>query len=105
MKMLSRLRNNHADCQSDGATGLVARGPDIRKVSLFLRYRAEIVFESSVVTYDRHERFSGESKYPLKRCCIFAVDGITSFSVRPAENHLQFPIFISWPALPVCCTP
>ena len=36
-----------------------------------------------LVTYDRSERFAGESKYPLKKMLSFAVDGITSFSVKP----------------------
>ena len=33
--------------------------------------------------YDRKERTAGESKYPLRRMVSFALDGITSFSVRP----------------------
>ena len=35
--------------------------------------------------YDRHERFAGESKYPLRKMLGFAIDGITSFSVRPLQ--------------------
>lgn len=37
----------------------------------------------STVSYDRHERKAGESKYPLRKMLSFALDGITSFSVRP----------------------
>ena len=42
-----------------------------------------IGYKSSVVTYERHERFAGESKYPLKKMLAFATDGITSFSIKP----------------------
>ena len=35
------------------------------------------------MTYERHERFAGESKYPLKKMLAFATDGITSFSIKP----------------------
>ncbi len=35
------------------------------------------------VLYDRNPRFSGETKYPLKKMVSFALDAITSFSVVP----------------------
>jgi glycosyltransferase involved in cell wall biosynthesis len=40
-------------------------------------------FKSTNVYYERHERFAGESKYPLKKMLAFAWDGITSLSVTP----------------------
>ena len=40
-------------------------------------------FSSKKVYYDRAERFAGESKYPLKKMLGFAMEGITSFSVKP----------------------
>ena len=42
-----------------------------------------IGFPTAVVTYERSERFAGESKYPLKKMLSFAWDGITSFSTKP----------------------
>ena len=45
--------------------------------------------------YDRHERFAGESKYPLKKMIAFALDGITSFSVKPLKLISNFGILIS----------
>ncbi|MDE6338841.1 MAG: glycosyltransferase family 2 protein [Muribaculaceae bacterium] len=39
----------------------------------------------SVVTYARRPRTAGETKYPLKKMLNFAIDGITSFSVRPVR--------------------
>jgi glycosyltransferase involved in cell wall biosynthesis len=54
--------------------------------NLFLRGMVPTLgFPSACVYYDRHERFAGESKYPLKRMLSFAIDGITSFSVRPLQ--------------------
>ena len=38
---------------------------------------------SASVYYDRKERFAGESKYPFTKMLNFALDGITSFSVKP----------------------
>ena len=43
----------------------------------------QIGYKWTSVTYERAERFAGESKYPLKKMIAFAADGITSFSVKP----------------------
>lgn len=52
--------------------------------NLFLRgIVASIGYPSTSVYYDRSERFAGESKYPLKKMLAFALEGITSFSVKP----------------------
>ena len=48
--------------------------------NLFLR---GIGYPSAAVYYDRKERFAGESKYPFTKMLNFALDGITSFSVKP----------------------
>lgn len=40
-------------------------------------------YKTTNVYYNRAERFAGESKYPLSKMLNFAVDGITSFSVKP----------------------
>jgi len=63
---------------------------------LFLRGIVPLIgFKSTIVTYERHERFAGESKYPLKKMLAFAFDGITSFSVKPIRfiTSLGFLIF------------
>lgn len=55
-----------------------------KEVNLFLRGIVPMIgYETDVVYYERHERFAGESKYPLKKMISFAVDGITSCSVKP----------------------
>ncbi len=52
--------------------------------NLFLRgIIPQIGLDTAVVTYERHERVAGESKYPLKKMLSFSIDGITSFSARP----------------------
>ena len=51
-------------------------------------YREEIVY------YERAERFAGESKYPLKKMLSFAMEGITSLSIRPIRLITGLGIFI-----------
>ena len=51
-------------------------------------------FKSDVVTYERGERFAGESKYPLKKMIAFALDGITSFSIKPIRMILTLGVII-----------
>ena len=54
------------------------------EVNLFLRGIVPLIgYPSSIVYYDRSERFAGESKYPLKRMIGLALDAVTSFSVVP----------------------
>ena len=55
-----------------------------KEVNLFLRGIVPMIgYETDVVYYERHERFAGESKNPVKKMISFAVDGITSCSVKP----------------------
>ena len=62
--------------------------------NLFLRgIVASMGYPSAVVYYDRKERFAGESKYPLKKMISFALDGITSFSVRPLRYITYLGLF------------
>ena len=55
-----------------------------KEVNLFLRGLVPMVgFKYSCVEYSRKERLAGKSKYPLKKMLSFAIDGITSLSVKP----------------------
>ena len=68
-----------------------------KEVNLFLRGIVPLVgFKSDTVYYERAERFAGESKYPLKKMLAFAMDGITSFSIKPIRliTTLGFFIFV-----------
>lgn len=75
--------DNHADYRLMSRRALDALS-QYREVNLFLRGVVPLIgYPSAIVTYERHERFAGESKYPLKKMLSFAFDGITSFSVKP----------------------
>ena len=74
---------NHADYRLMSNRALNALA-EFKEVNLFLRGLSPLVgFQSDVVYYERNERFAGESKYPFKKMLAFAIDGITSFSVKP----------------------
>ena len=54
--------------------------------NLFLRGIVPLIgYKTDQVFYDRIERQAGESKYPLSKMLNFAIDGITSFSIRPVR--------------------
>ena len=42
-------------------------------------------FRQEAVQYDRHERFAGTTKYPLRKMIKFSMDAITSFSHIPLQ--------------------
>ena len=42
-----------------------------------------IGFRQEPILYDRHERFAGTTKYPLRKMVRFALDAITAFSTKP----------------------
>ncbi len=42
-----------------------------------------IGFKQEAILYDRSARYAGVTKYPIKKMVRFALDAITSFSVRP----------------------
>ena len=74
---------NHADYRLMSKRALEGLS-EFREVNLFLRGIVPLIgYKSDIVTYERHERFAGESKYPLKKMLAFATDGITSFSIKP----------------------
>lgn len=55
-----------------------------KEPSIFLRGIIPMLgFKSTIVKYVRKERTSGETKYPLFKMVAFALDGITSFSIKP----------------------
>lgn len=86
-KLLAKLgveiTYNHADYRLMSRRAVEALA-EFKEVNLFLRGLVPIVgFKSDIVTYVRNERQAGESKYPLKKMISFAVEGITSLSVKP----------------------
>lgn len=88
---------NHADYRLMSKRALEALS-GYREVNLFLRGIVPTLgFKTAEVYYERDERAAGESKYPLKKMLSFAVDGVTSFSIKPIRmiTALGFLIFIA----------
>lgn len=86
---------NHADYRLMSKRALEGLS-EYKEVNLFLRGIVPLIgYRSDYVYYDRHERFAGESKYPLKKMLSFALDGITSFSVKPLKLISNLGILIS----------
>lgn len=82
-KLGAKIEYNHADYRLMSRRAL-EQLDRFKEVNLFLRGIVPMIgFKSTRVYYDRHERFAGESKYPLKKMLAFAWDGITSLSVTP----------------------
>ncbi len=74
---------NHADFRLMSRRALQAL-MSCPERNLFLRGMVSALgYPSAKVYYDRKERLAGESKYPLGKMISFALDGITSFSIRP----------------------
>ncbi len=74
---------NHADCRLMSKKALAGL-KEFKEVNLFLRGIVPLIgYKSTVVYYERGKRVAGESKYPLKKMLAFALDGITSFSIKP----------------------
>lgn len=74
---------NHADFRLMSKRALQALIAHPER-NLFLRgIVRSLGYPSDFVYYDRNERYAGESKYPLSKMLNFAIDGITSFSVKP----------------------
>lgn len=86
---------NHADYRLMSKRALDGLS-QYEEVNLFLRGMIPLIgYKYSIVEYERHERFAGESKYPLKKMIAFALDGITSLSIKPIRiiTFLGFTIF------------
>ncbi|MCD8326779.1 MAG: glycosyltransferase family 2 protein [Lachnospiraceae bacterium] len=74
---------NHADFRLMSKRALDYFGR-FKESNLFLRgIMPTIGYNTSCVYYSRKERVAGESKYPLKKMLALALNGITSFSVKP----------------------
>ena len=87
---------NHADYRLMSKRALEGLA-QFREVNLFLRGIVPMIgYRSDTVEYERGERFAGESKYPLKKMLSFALEGITSLSVKPLRliTGLGFLIFV-----------
>lgn len=94
-KMGVKVVFNHADYRLLSRRALEGLS-EYSEVNLFLRGIVPLIgYKSACVYYDRSERFAGESKYPLKKMLSFALDGITSFSIKPLRIISSLGIIIS----------
>ena len=85
---------DHADYRLMSKRALDALA-QYEEVNLFLRGIVPMIgFETDVVYYKRNERFAGESKYPLKKMLSFAVEGVTSFSIKPIRMITALGFFL-----------
>ena len=87
---------NHADYRLMSRRALEGLS-QFKEVNLFLRGIVPMIgYPTGTVTYERGERFAGESKYPLKKMLSFAMEGITSLSTKPIRyiTTLGFLIFL-----------
>ena len=85
---------NHADYRLMSRRAVEGLA-QFKEVNLFLRgIVPQIGYKWTTVTYERAERFAGESKYPLKKMLAFAADGITSFSVKPIRLVLTAGVIV-----------
>ena len=87
---------NHADYRLMSKRALEGLA-QFKEVNLFLRGIVPMIgYRTGTVEYERGERFAGESKYPLKKMLSFAMEGITSLSVKPIRmiTALGFVVFL-----------
>jgi len=88
--------SNHADYRLMSKRALDALS-EFKEVNLFIRGVVPLLgFPSCSVYYKRGERFAGETKYPLKKMILFALDGIASFSIMPLRliTIIGFLLFV-----------
>jgi len=81
----------------------------LNETGLFMRGLIKwLGFRQFAINYKAEPRFSGKSKYTLKKMIRFAVEGVTAFSVRPLNiaigigaffsviSLLIYPLYILW---------
>jgi len=87
--------SNHADYRLMSRQAIECL-KEFSEVNLFLRGIVPLIgFRSTIVYYDRAERYAGESKYPLRKMIMFAIEGITSFSAVPLKLITMLGLFLS----------
>ena len=82
-KLGGDLIYNHADFRLMSRRALEGLA-QFEEVNLFLRGIVPLIgYPSTIVEYERKERLAGKSKYPLRKMMSFAIEGITSLSIKP----------------------
>lgn len=82
-KMGAEVVFNHADFRLMSKRAIEGL-KQFKEVNLFLRGIVPMLgYKTDKVYFERKERFAGKSKYPVNKMLSLAIDGITSFSVKP----------------------
>ncbi|MBF0537181.1 MAG: glycosyltransferase family 2 protein [Nitrospirae bacterium] len=98
---------NHADFRLI-SRAVISEFKKYGEINRFLRGMFPAMgFKQGVVEYAREKRFAGETKYPLRKMLMFAVEGITSFSNFPLRlsfllgfvNFVAALILVVWTLL------
>lgn len=85
---------NHADFRLTSKK-VLDNFANFQEVNLFLRGIFPLIgFKSSIVYYERTNRFAGKSKYSIKKMIDFAWDGITSFSIKPLRFIINIGLLL-----------
>lgn len=70
---------------------------DLNDPYLFLRGLVPwLGFKQKKITYNVQPRLSGQTKYTFKRMLIFAINGITGFSIKPLRIAIFIGLFFSF---------
>jgi len=89
------LKFNHADFRLLSRR-VVEELRSCKESNLLLRgLIPQLGFPSALVYYERHERFAGETKYPISKMISLAVSGITSFTAIPLKIITVLGMLIS----------
>lgn len=68
----------------------------MREQHRFMRgLSAWVGFRQEAVLYERHERFAGSTKYPLRKMIRFSLDAVTSFSHVPLQLATTFGFILA----------
>lgn len=93
-KLGGDLIYNHADFRLMSRRALEGLA-QFEEVNLFLRGIVPLIgYPSTIVEYERKERLAGKSKYPLRKMMSFAIEGITSLSIKPMKFVTGMGIFV-----------
>lgn len=69
---------------------------DITEYHLFYRGLISWVgYKQTGISYSPNKRFSGSTKYSFTKMLSFAIEGITSFSIRPLKLAILFGLIIT----------
>ena len=95
MKWLgAKTVDNHADFRLLSTRAVTAL-LQYEERNLFLRgIVTRLGYKTDCVYYARKKRMAGKTKYPFRKMLSFAVEGITSFSVKPLKMIMAVGLFI-----------